>query len=168
MANLGQPFDPNSVEPSQDYGAIPSGEYPVIITDSDMVPTKAGTGQFLKLTHQVIEGPYKGRLLWARLNLDNPSPKAVEIAQRDLSAICQACGVTTAITDSQQLHNRPMIVRVEFTEAGKNGMDKDGNEIKAWKRLETAGQQAPAATPAAPTPQAQAPAAATPAPPWAA
>ena len=34
-------------------------------------PTKNGGGSYLQLTFQVLDGPYKGRLLWARLNLTN-------------------------------------------------------------------------------------------------
>ncbi len=137
MAFLGQQFDPNAVPPREDFTPLPSGEYPVIITDSDMKPTKAGTGQYLELTFQVIDGPSKGRLVWARLNLDNPNPKAVEIAQRDLSAICHAVGHAQALTDSQVLHNRPLVIRVEFVQAGGRNQH-DGNEVKAYKRLDGA------------------------------
>ena len=35
------------------------------------------------LTLQVIDGPYKGRMLWARLNLENPNSTAVQIARAE-------------------------------------------------------------------------------------
>jgi len=38
-----------------------------------MKPTKTGSGTYLELTFQVIEGQYKNRLLWSRLNLSNPT-----------------------------------------------------------------------------------------------
>lgn len=142
MAFLGNPFDPNAVQPSQDIAPMPSGEYPAIIIDSDMKPTKSGTGQYLELSFQIIDGPMKGRMVWARLNLDNPNPKAVDIAQRDLSAICHATGITQAITDSQALHHKPMVIRVEYREA--TGQFGASNEIKGYKRMEGA---APAAQP---------------------
>lgn len=144
MAFLGAQFDPNTVPPSQDFTPLPSGEYPAIITDSEMKPTKNSTGHYLELTFQVIDGPSKGRLVWARLNLDNPNAKAVEIAKRDLSAICHAAGIVQAITDSQQLHNRPLVIRVEFVPAGPN-RQRDGNEVKGYKRMD--GAPAPAAQP---------------------
>ena len=150
MAFLGNTFDPNAVEPAQDFAPLPSGEYPAVITDSEMKPTKAGTGQYLELTFQVVDGPAKGRLVWSRLNLDNPNPKAVEIAQRDLSAICAAAGINQAINDSQHLHNRPMVIRVEFVPAGPKN-NRDGNEVKAYKRLEgapLAAQASPFVSPA--------------------
>src|SRR5262245_42411620 len=92
MADL-RGFDANQVEPSSDFEPIPAGKYLAVITGSEMKPTKADTGHFLKLTFQIIDGPYKGRNLWARLNLDNPNAIAVQIAQAELSAICRAVGV---------------------------------------------------------------------------
>ena len=143
MAFLGQTFDPSTVPPAQDFTPLPSGEYPAMIIDSEMKPTKAGTGQYLELTFQVIDGPMKGRLVWSRLNLDNPNAKAVEIAQRDLSAICHAAGVG-AINDSSALHNRPMLIRVEYQPAGPK-RDREGNEVKAYKRFDGATVAAPPA-----------------------
>lgn len=165
MAFLGQQFDPNTVEPSQAFEPLPSGEYPAIITDSEMKPTKSGAGHYLELTFQIIDGPMKNRLTWSRLNLDNLNPKAVEIAQRDLSAICHAVGHSQAINDSSVLHNRPLVIRVEFVKADGYKRKYDGNEVKAYKRLEGVAAPAPQASPFKPAAQAaNAPAAA---PAWA-
>ena len=83
MANL-QGFDANEVEPANDLEPIPVGKYVAVITDSEMKPTKSGAGSYLQLTFQIIEGEHSGRLLWVRLNLDNPNATAVEIARREL------------------------------------------------------------------------------------
>lgn len=172
MAFLGMTFDPNAVEPKQDFTPLPSGEYVAQIIDSDMKPTRAGTGQYLELTFQVVDGPMQGRLVWSRLNLDNPNAQAVQIAQQDLSAICHAIGHLQAVTDSTVLHNRPMVIRVEYREG--SGNYGPSNEVKGYKRIEGA----PAAQPAQPAAQgspfappaqapAQAPSAAAAAPAWA-
>ena len=63
MADL-RGFDANSVEPTSDFEPIPAGKYPAVIAESEMKPNKAGTGHFLQLTFQVIDGPYKNRFLW--------------------------------------------------------------------------------------------------------
>ncbi|PJK01479.1 hypothetical protein CO615_04160 [Lysobacteraceae bacterium NML75-0749] len=160
MAFLGQSYNLAAIDPQRDFGAIPSGEYLVMIVDSDMKATKAGTGQYLELTHEILEGPYKGQKLWARLNLINPNQQAVSIAQSQLSAIGHAINVLNP-SDSQELHNRPMIARVEFVKADGERTQRDSNEIKAWKRYDGAAQMPSAA---APQPQAQAPAPAQAAP----
>jgi hypothetical protein len=92
MANLNG-FNAHNIDPATDFEPIPAGKYLAVITDSEMKATKNGNGYYLELTFQVIDGPYKNRLLWSRLNLHNPNEQAVQIAQGELSAICRAVGV---------------------------------------------------------------------------
>ena len=92
MANLNG-FNAATVEPSQDFEPIPAGKYLAVITESEMKPTKNANGQYLQLTFQILDGPYKGRYVWARLNLQNPNPTTVQIARQELSSICRAAGV---------------------------------------------------------------------------
>jgi hypothetical protein len=146
MANLN--FNANQVEPMAELEAVPAGKYTAVIIDSEIKPTKAGTGSYLALTLEIVEGEFKGRKLWSRLNLDNPSQVAVQIARQELSAICRAVGVREP-KDSCELHNIPLIVTV------KQKADPDGevrNEVKGYARRETAAAaakpaQAPTATP---------------------
>lgn len=74
-----------------------------------MQPTKAGDGQLLWLELEVLDGPHRGRKIWDRLNLANRNQQTVEIAQRQLSAICHAVG-QIQVSDSEQLHFRPVLV----------------------------------------------------------
>ncbi|MCC7407611.1 MAG: DUF669 domain-containing protein, partial [Phycisphaeraceae bacterium] len=106
MANLSG-FNAATVEPSQDFEPIPAGKYLATITESQMKPTKNGAGQYLQLSFQILDGPCKGRFVWARLNLQNPNPTTVQIARQELSAICRAVGVMTP-NDSVELHNLPL------------------------------------------------------------
>lgn len=164
-------FDANTVPPTSDFDPVPAGDYTVMIIDSNLKPTKDARGQYLELTLQILDGEFAGRLLWDRLNLVNASPKAVEIAQRQLSAICHAVGVMN-VTDSVQLHNIPMVARVTYVPA--EGQYQAKNEVKGYKPVGGATAQpqasAPAARPApanpAPAPQASRPAAGA-TPPWA-
>lgn len=132
MPNLNG-FNAADVEPSVGYEPIPAGDYLVAITDSEMKPTKSGVGQYLQFTLQVLEGEFKGRLLWARLNLDNPKAEAVRIARAELSAVCRAVGVL-APKDSIELHDIPMVVSVGH----KKRSDGDGmdNVIRAYSKKE--------------------------------
>jgi len=140
MANLNG-FNAHEVDPAVGFDAVPAGKYVAAITESEMKPTKAGTGQYLQLTFQVIDGEYKGRLLWARLNLDNPSAMAVKIARSELSAICRAIGVM-APKDSLDLHNLPVVIKVGCKKREDTG--EVTNEIKGYEARQRA-----AAAPAA-------------------
>lgn len=118
MADL-MGFNANEVEPAKDFSPLPGGEYIAAIVDSSMATTQAGTGQYLKLEIEILEGQYRGRKLWENLNLQNPSAQAVEIARGTLSAICRATGIMTP-KDSAELHNLPMRIKVAIKK------DKDG------------------------------------------
>ena len=142
MANL-QGFDANQVEPSADFEPLPTGKYVAVITASEMKPTKNGNGSYLELTFQVMEGPHKGRLVWSRLNLDNPNPLTVKIARSELSAICRAVGVMQP-KDSCELHNLPLVIVVR-QETDANGEQR--NRIRSYAKRETASGTKPAQNP---------------------
>jgi hypothetical protein len=104
-------FNANDVPetPQISSGPIPEGDYEVEIDDTEEKSNKAGTGRYLQLTFRVISGPHAERKLWARLNLDNPSEKAVEIARRDLAAICRAVGLVQPKTITQFIGRRLIV-----------------------------------------------------------
>ena len=130
MADLSG-FDASQVEPNTSFDPVPAGKYTVVITASEMKPTKSGAGHYLELTFQVQEGEYKNRRLWSRLNLDNPNATAVQIAQADLSAICRAVGVL-APNDSVELHNLPLEISVRCKKRSDTG--EISNEIKGYAK----------------------------------
>lgn len=166
MANIGGLYDPNAEpEAPREYTLMPPGDYVVQIVESDIVATKAGNGQMLKLTLDIIDGEHKGRKLWDNLNLVNPNPQTVEIAQRTLNQITHATGKLGA-SDSEALHFIPMIA-VLRVEPEKNGYPAS-NKISGYKAAGGAvARPAPASQPQrqAPPPAAAKPAASA-APPW--
>jgi len=132
MANLSG-FNAEEVEPQGSLDPIPAGWYTAIITDSEMKETKSLTGEYLQLRLDVVEGDHEGRVVFDRLNLKNSNRTAVEIAQRQLSAICRAVGVMQP-QDSSDLHDRPLRVKVSIRPA-RDGYDAS-NEVKAYSALE--------------------------------
>jgi len=159
MANIGS-FNSDEHEPLSNFDPLPAGQYLAYISESDVVATKAGTGERLKLTWIIAEGEYADRKLFDSINLVNPNPKAVEIGKRQLADIVRACG-KLVIEDSMELHEIPVILDVR--EKAAEGEYKAGNEIKGYKSQEaaTAGAAVIAKTQAAVTkPAAAKPAAA--------
>lgn len=138
-------FNATEVQPNS-FDVVPAGEYEACIVNSVKMATKAGTGAFLSMELQILEGDYKGRKVFDNLNLWNPSEKAVEIARGTLSAICRAVGVLTP-GDSSDLHNRPLRIKLGVRTDPQYG---DKNEIKAYKPTsgENVGQLPPRGEPA--------------------
>jgi Protein of unknown function (DUF669) len=161
-------FDATQVQPQGDRSPVPEGEYPVILTATEIKPGKAPTDRLLNLTMRVTEGPCAGQLIFQNLNFMHSNPVAQQIGQERLSALCHVVGVLKP-TDTAQFHGRPFRVKVTVDETKKY------NEVTAFLKADgsapsatpNAGSAAPStAAPAwagspAPTP---APAAATPAP----
>lgn len=121
-------FNATEVEPSAGFDVIPAGKYNAVISDSEMKDTRSGTGRYLQLEFEIIDGEFKNRKLWARLNLENPNADAVRMARADLSAICRAVNVLTP-RDSLELHNLPLVITVRCK---KNQDDEMTNEIKGY------------------------------------
>lgn len=134
MANLGN-FNAAEVEPTTSFDPLPAGRYIAAVTDSEMRPTKSGSGSYLQLAFTVLEGEYKNRVLWARLNLHNPNATAVKIARGELSAICRSIGVLQP-RDSVELHNIPLLITVKLKKRKDNG--ETTNVISNYSKKEAA------------------------------
>lgn len=130
MAMLPDVFNAKDNEKMGGFEPIPAAWYIAEITKTEMKDTKAGTGKYLTCMLKVLEGEFKGRYLFNLLNLVNPNQVAVEIAQKELASICEACGIDE-IEDSTELHGIPMAVRVIIKAASASYPAK--NEIKAYK-----------------------------------
>ena len=145
-------FNARTVAPAVPGETIPPDWYKAFMSESKLVPNSAQNGHYLQCQFTIMEGPFSGRKLTDRLNLDNPSAVAVTIAYEALSAICHATGVLDC-QDSEQLHNRPLDIKVGVRPAGPGADGKNydaANEIKGYRPCQTsaptfAAPQAPAA-----------------------
>lgn len=95
------------------FEPLPPGDYNAMITDSQMKVTKSGTGEYLELTIQIIDGAHSGRRLWERLNVFNANKTAEEIGRSQLNGIKQACGVEK-LEESEQLHDIPFVLSLDI------------------------------------------------------
>lgn len=144
-------FNPLDHNPEQSAGQLPVGRHPVVAIDAEVKATKSNDGGLIEFTLSIIDGPCKGQSGAYRINLYNASQKAVEIAKRQLSALCYATGrfqLGQNGTDLTPLLNVPFIVDVspqaqneQYTEITKV-FDINGNAPKAQGG--NAQQQAPA------------------------
>ena len=145
MVELNQKFNSEDVEPSgNNFEPIPTDWYPAIIESDEQKPTKAAErGEnkdwYINMTFCIVGDKYANRKIFKMLNLQNQSQTAMEIAYRDLSAICHAVG-KSVISSTNELHNLPMLVHVKMIPAVLNpdGSEKYAtkNEINGFKNLQ--------------------------------
>ena len=132
-------FDASQVKPQETFTPIPAGSYIAQAIESEIKPTKSGTGQMMTLRWQILDGTHKGRLIFDRLNVVNANPKAEEIGQRQLSSLCHVLGVMK-LQDTAQLHNKPVKIKVKVRQDAQYG---DSNEVGGY---EAAGGAVPVAS----------------------
>jgi hypothetical protein len=132
-------IDWSKVEEPAERGLLDAGWYKIAWIKGETKTTKAGTGSYLELTGEILEGPAQGRKIWERLNLKNPNPTAVKIAQQSLSKIATAIGIV-APKHSDELLNRQLMVEVIVKSPSErdraNGYDQERNEIKAFASVD--------------------------------
>ena len=131
MADLGEDFDQDTVEPSDSLEPVPNDVYALEIIESDVVETKSGTGRMIKLTINITEGPYEGRRIWDNINFRNQNEVAQRIGQQSLASLCAACGHRGPLRDTELLHKIPFKGRVVI-EHDKTGQYGPRNAIKSY------------------------------------
>lgn len=143
-------FDANEVPDQQEFSCMPAGNYKACVINYEAdKPTKTGNGSYLELKWQVVEdGEHKGRLVWQRLNLDNPNSTAVQIAQSELKSICSAVG-NMRPQSYEDLCNIPVVIGIVVKEYNGN----KSNEVKTVKSI-ASGISTKTFTPAAGNPYA--------------
>lgn len=142
--------------PTPSREPLPRGMYQVIVMASDLKPTQAGTGEYIELTLQVVDGEHSGRRVWDRLNVSNPNKTAEEIAKRQLQELCLAAGVTN-LTDTEQLHDIPVLAEIDL-----DRKDPTRNRVMGYASVGSANpvaSQAVRSAPASSPPSAAKPAA---------
>ena len=151
MAQLGHDFDPGAVEPRDNFDPIPPGVYAAEVIESDVVQTKAGNGQMVKLTLRISEGEYENRRIFEQINYLNANEVAQRIGQQTLAELCTACGIRGPLDDTEHLHGVPIRIKVAIQPA-RDGYDAR-NTVKRYEPYDQASAPAPRST-AAPARQA--------------
>lgn len=161
-------FDTGSVEKREsNYELLPQGWYTAQVSESSVVSLKSGNGQAIKLTFDILSDQYRGRKVWAQLNVRHTNPKAETIAQQQLRELCDAIGLAR-FNDTVELHNKPVQIKIKIRK-DDTGQYEDQNDVTGYKPANGAApvpSAGPVARPSAPAP-ANAPAAGgAPTPPW--
>lgn len=132
MAQLPSVFAAEDNRGASSFEPMPVGWYEAEITKSEMKTTKSG-GQMLSCQFKILAPEeHAKRIVFGNYNLVNANPQAVEIAQRELASLCDACEVSE-IEDSVDLHGIPIAIKLKI-EAG-NASYPDRNAIAGYKRL---------------------------------
>ena len=126
-------FNCNEAPEPESFEPLPVNTEAVseIIESEYCEPNEKGTRSLI-LKVRVLDGEYKGKVTQERYSLVCPTSEiAVEIAQRSLRQICEAINMT-GFTMTEELHNKPMLVKYGQDKPRKDG-DPIYNNIKSCK-----------------------------------
>jgi hypothetical protein len=149
-------FDATQHQPDQGVEPVPADWYNVLVEKVEINPFKESEGAQYVLWYKILDGTYMGKSIRHGFNLWHTSPKTVDIAHKQLSAVSHATGVMRVDmnTGGHELVQAQLRVKVIVGSAGFN-------EVKKVEAL--AGAVAPVAG-GAPAPMPQPGAAPAPAP----
>jgi hypothetical protein len=131
MANLNGQYDPDAGVPGS-FEIFAAGPQPMEFTETDIIPTKAGTGKLLKYKLRITQGDLEDRLVFGQMNLQNPNPVATKIGQEEFRAAREVTGVLEP-EDTQDLHFKEFVGYVKVTPAKTtNGTTYDAKNEIDW------------------------------------
>lgn len=123
-------FNASEVAPSvETSGSLPLGCHLFEITSTEATETKSGGNGMLVINLSIVEGANAGVTGAYRLNLWHSNPQTIEIAKRQLSALCYVTG-RLQLNDTSDLHGARFIGKVVKQRVAPGAEDKGYTEIK--------------------------------------
>lgn len=131
-ADTGEGVSTKGYEPSTDFDVVPAGTYVMALIEAEAKDTKAGTGRRMDCRFQILEGKFKGRLIFTNFNLKNPNEQAVEISMEQLKMLMLSTKISDLKSkwDFSPLLNRKVGGRVKISKGDENY--EDSNDISRY------------------------------------
>ena len=150
MADLDFTFNANEIEDRQDFSPLPVGDYIGEVTESDYLPTKKGTGKYIKLVFTILDGPYAGRKFFDNLNVINENKVAMDIANQSLKELLVATGLSNKpFTKTLTLHNIPVKMKISIGKRKDTGEEQNSVRYKPLNEIAPRLAVVPSSSPAA-------------------
>lgn len=121
-------YTPDTNDQFNGSEALPAGEYKVQIIDTDLVDSKSGDAEMIKIVYEVIADPqFEGRKVFDNIIIKHTSSvDAVRIGKQKLNTVCALTGVKS-LKDTAQLHGKTLSLLVgvrEYNGAMQNSVKK--------------------------------------------
>lgn len=129
----------------EDITPVPEGEYILQVTKTEFLPTKDGSGKYVKVQFDIIGPSYQGRKIFANFNIHNNSTIAENIGKQQLKALVLAGHVQEPLRDTDQLLGAT--VKASVTIRPASGQYGPQNEAKNFKPAGDAMPSAPMGMP---------------------
>jgi hypothetical protein len=125
-----------------DFDPIPDCDVVAHIIETVHTVKDGGIKQRAVFTWEILEGEYAKRRIWDGQNIVHPNPQTQEIATRAVKDIAKAVGHNGAVTNSDQIEFKPVLIRVR-TEPAQNGYGPK-NKVARYSPVSAVGAAGPA------------------------
>jgi hypothetical protein len=131
---FGGGFNPDDHEPAADFDIIPTGDYELEVVNCEYRETRAGDGGYvwaeLMFPEDANNGKFKNRKIWKNMNISNPNDTAEKIGRGELTALCNAAGITELNDPAELIGSRVITcVKCKKTSTGPE------NAVRTFKKI---------------------------------
>jgi hypothetical protein len=116
---------------AEKFSPIPAGWYTAVVASAEIKQTNAGNGEYIAIRFDITGPESEGRVVWANLNIRNPSPRAEEIGRQQLGELMRAIGLST-INDTDQLIGGRLEIKLSIRDDPHFGLS---NNVRAFKAI---------------------------------
>ena len=130
MAFLEETFVADELPQSErSYDLLPEGWYDATVTKAEVNPTKAGTGTKIDVRYDITGPTQQGRVIFASLNIRNPSVEAERIGREQLGELMRAIGLAR-VQDSDELIGGNVCIKVRVKKPSAKDIAK---QVAYWQ-----------------------------------
>lgn len=125
-------FNTEGVEVQQGFEPLPVGWYNAMVDETEIKPTKAGDGAYLRARYTILDGPAVNRKVFQNYNIRNPSEIAEKIGKGQLAAALLAMGIPAIQQSTDEMHGKPLKIKLKIV-TDDSGQYEPQNEIVNYK-----------------------------------
>ena len=113
------------------FDPLPVGWYEATIVKNELVTNKKGNGEYMKISFSIADEKYKGRVVFANLNIRHPNNVTVEIARGYLSLILTSVGLIDGFVNNDIESIVGKTLQIYLAKREHNG--ETYNDVKNFK-----------------------------------
>lgn len=108
-------YDNTATTPPRDrtFDLLPPSKYSAMVSNTELKDSRTPGGKILKVEYLITGPTHAGRKIFQNINVRNPNAQAEQIGQQELNDLKEAVGLTEVMTDTVQLHNKPLTIKLK-------------------------------------------------------
>ena len=113
MAAIAGKYD-QTAPATSGFEVMPEHDTVAQVVDSDVRTTQDGSGEYIYLKWEIIDGEFKGRWIFENYNIKNKNTQCQQIGNSQWALVRKACfgSIDKAVSDTVEVHGIPCKIKV--------------------------------------------------------